>query len=155
MNTINLAEEELVTLVEEQKQYKSRLIELEEKIDHIHNQKSSWEGQLQRNQEDIARYENLLQQLSEQKSNHLKIFGPTIPDVLNAINREIGWHKKPVGPFGLYIKLLKPEWSETLESVIGSTLSTFAVSNHNDQKILAGIMKKHNWYINYNRIYVI
>jgi chromosome segregation ATPase len=150
MNAINTAEEELEILVEEQKQRKLRLTEIEDQIDHIRNQKSSWEGQLQRNQEDITRYENLLQQLSEQKSNNLKIFGPTIPDVISAINREKNWYKKPVGPFGLHIKLLNPEWSEILESVIGSTLSTFAVHNHKDQKLLADIMKRYNWYNNKN-----
>jgi chromosome segregation ATPase len=93
-----------------------------------------------------------LQQLSDQKSNHLKIFGSTMPDVLSAINRELRWHKKPVGPFGLFIKLLKPEWSETLESVIGNTLSTFAVNNHNDQRLLADIMKRYNWYEIINNI---
>ena len=88
-----------------------------------------------------------MQQLSEQKSNHLKIFGSTIPDVISAINRETNWHKPPVGPFGLYIKLLRPEWSDILESVIGNTLSTFSVQNHKDQKLLENIMKRYNWYI--------
>ncbi|CAG8605460.1 7405_t:CDS:10, partial [Funneliformis caledonium] len=128
----------------EQKQCKSQLTELEEKSVHIRNQRLSWEGDLRRNQEDVARNENLLQQLREQKSNNLKIFGPTIPDVLKAINGEHRWNKKPVGPFGLYMKLLNPEWSDTLESVIGNTLSTFAVNNHRDQRLLADIMKRFN-----------
>ncbi len=147
MNTIRVSEEQLKALTEEQQQCRSQLTELEEKSDHIRNQKLSWEGQLRRNQEDITRYEDLVQQLREQKSNNLKIFGPTIPDVLNAINKETRWNRKPVGPFGLYIKLLRPEWSDTLESVIGNTLSTFAVHNHRDQRLLADILKRYHWYV--------
>ncbi|PKY20161.1 P-loop containing nucleoside triphosphate hydrolase protein [Rhizophagus irregularis] len=143
INAIKVSEEQHAALIEGQKQCKSQLTELEEKIDHIQSQKFSWEGQLQRCQEEIIRYERLLQQLSDQKSDRLKIFGQAIPDVLSAINRERRWHRKPVGPFGLFIKLLKPEWSETLESVIGNTLSTFAVNNHNDQRLLADIMKRY------------
>ncbi|CAI2162914.1 7525_t:CDS:10 [Funneliformis geosporum] len=144
MNAIRTAEEQLETLVEEQKQCRSQLTELEEKSVHIRNQKLSWEGDLRRNQEDIARNENLLHQLREQKSNNLKIFGPTIPDVLNAISIEKRWNKIPVGPFGLYMKLLKPDWSDILESVIGNTLSTFAVNNHRDQRLLSDILKRFN-----------
>ncbi|GES91454.1 P-loop containing nucleoside triphosphate hydrolase protein [Rhizophagus clarus] len=117
-NAIKVSEQQHDTLIEGQKQCKSQLTELEEKIEHIQNQRSSWERQLQRCQEEIMRFEDLLQQ-------------------------ELRWHRKPVGPFGLYIKLLKPEWSETLESVIGNTLSTFAVNNHNDQRLLADIMKRY------------
>ncbi|CAG8453598.1 23060_t:CDS:10 [Dentiscutata erythropus] len=142
LNAVRERENEVNMLTQERHELLTKTENLVEKIEHIKNEKRSITHNILRSEDEIQRQNELIQQLRDQKSDNLKAFGPSIPDVLNAINHETRWRKKPVGPFGRYIKLTKPEWRNTLESVIGHSLTAFSVSNHHDQQLLSGILKR-------------
>ncbi|CAG8723013.1 11983_t:CDS:10, partial [Racocetra persica] len=142
LNAVKEREDEVNILTQERHELLTKTENLVEKLEHIRNEKRSIVQNIRRTEDDILRHNDLIQQLRDQKSDNLKAFGPSIPDVLNAIAHENRWYKRPVGPFGRYIKLTKPEWRNTLESVIGSSLTAFSVSNHHDQQLLSGILKR-------------
>ncbi|CAG8528894.1 39994_t:CDS:10 [Gigaspora margarita] len=149
LNAVRERENEVNMLTQERHELLTKSENLVEKIEHIKNERRSITHNIRRTEDEILRQNDLIQELRDQKSDNLKAFGPAIPDVLTAIAHENRWHKKPVGPFGRYIKLIRPEWRNTLESVIGHSLTAFSVSNHHDQQLLSGILKRFHWYIVY------
>jgi chromosome segregation ATPase len=80
--------------------------------------------------------------MKSQKSDGLRAFGNSIPQVLQAIERENRWKSKPVGPFGNFVKLKDPVWVDTIESYLGMSLNAFLVENFEDQRILSDILSK-------------
>ncbi|CAG8456372.1 2856_t:CDS:10 [Racocetra fulgida] len=127
LNAVKEREDEVNILTQERHELLTKSENLIEKLEHIRNEKRSIVQNIRRTEDDILRHNDLIQQLRDQKSDNLKAFGPSIPDVLNAIAHENRWYKRPVGPFGRYIKLTKPEWRNTLESVIGHSLTAFSL----------------------------
>ncbi|KAJ1929527.1 Structural maintenance of chromosomes protein 6 [Tieghemiomyces parasiticus] len=85
-----------------------------------------------------------LDQLRRGQANQMTSFGKTVPEVLRDIQRETGWSGgRPLGPLGLYVKLIQPQWADTLESVLNWVLNAFVVEDHHDQRLLAAILKRH------------
>jgi chromosome segregation ATPase len=60
------------------------------------------------------------------------------------IDRETRWRAKPVGPFGLHVNLVKSEWASIIETTLGGSLNSFAVTCADDQILLAQILRKYN-----------
>ncbi|KAF9962659.1 Structural maintenance of chromosomes protein 6 [Modicella reniformis] len=96
---------------------------------------------------DLKETTERIRQLQDQKQNSLKAFGPTIPEVLQAI-QEIttrrGWKGvPPVGPLGRHVKLREQDWAQVIESALGNVLNGFAVTVDADRSTLYSILKKH------------
>ncbi|KAJ8660440.1 hypothetical protein O0I10_003898 [Lichtheimia ornata] len=81
--------------------------------------------------------------LRMQRQNRLTAFGKNIPHLLQDIEREQRWQRKPVGPLGRYLKLKKPEFADVIEMVLNNFMSAFVVENFNDQKLLKALLRKH------------
>ncbi|KAK0611146.1 P-loop containing nucleoside triphosphate hydrolase protein [Immersiella caudata] len=64
-----------------------------------------------------------------------------VPDLLRMISDERRFRDKPIGPLGVHVKLLKPQWSAILESTLGRTLNGFLVTNNDDSRLLRDMMK--------------
>ncbi|KHE78648.1 P-loop containing nucleoside triphosphate hydrolase protein [Neurospora crassa] len=71
-------------------------------------------------------------------------YEPKLPELLKMIEKETRFQKKPVGPLGAHIQLLKPEWSLILEKTFGTALNAFIVQSMAEQKLLQGLMNKLN-----------
>ena len=82
--------------------------------------------------------------LRHQKSNTLRAFGRFMPEVLHDINEERGWTRKPVGPFGRFVTLKNPEYTETMELVLGKVLNSFVVETYEDRRRLTRILERRN-----------
>ncbi|CAG8444247.1 9168_t:CDS:10 [Diversispora eburnea] len=135
LNAIKIRENEVERLSQLNHELQTKLENLHEKRDHIRNEKYSIENNIRNSREQILHYENLKQQLEDQKINRLKAFGPSIPDVLQAIDQVKSWNRKPIGPFGKYVSLKMPEWCNTLESVLNTALTAFAVYDNFDYSV--------------------
>ena len=65
---------------------------------------------------------------------------------MDAVLAEIGRSKwigdKPVGPFGMFVKLKDPRWAEILRNQLGSIMSSFAVTNAKDRSQLSQILQR-------------
>lgn len=68
-----------------------------------------------------------------------------MPDLLEAIEQDRSFTRRPVGPLGHYVRLLKPEWSSILENSLGSTLNSFVVVTPEDSTKINDIMRNVGW----------
>jgi len=79
--------------------------------------------------------------LESQRGDRMKAYGVRMPQVLEAIRRETRWEKrKPVGPFGATLELLKPEFANVLEGVLNTALNAFVVETFRDRDTLVQIL---------------
>jgi chromosome segregation ATPase len=75
----------------------------------------------------------------------MRAYGSNMPKVLADIQRETRWERRrPVGPFGSTLQLLKPQFADTLESVLNKQLNAFVVETFEDKKLLFNILSNHN-----------
>ncbi|KAF2155192.1 DNA repair protein Rad18 [Myriangium duriaei CBS 260.36] len=88
--------------------------------------------------------ETQLSSLQRSRPDQMKGFLPAMANLLKAIQNEPKFREKPVGPLGLHVKLLKPEWSSIVESTFGGVLDAFVVTNTHDQAILRGLQQRCN-----------
>lgn len=68
------------------------------------------------------------------------IYGPWMPQVLGIIQNTRWVGEKPVGPFGMHVKLKDKKWAKVLRVGIGNFLGGFAVTNHQDRSTLKKIL---------------
>jgi chromosome segregation ATPase len=88
---------------------------------------------------------NMLERLREDQGQQARAFAPQVHNVLRQLKNERGFTKPPVGPMGMHIKLLKPEWGSVIESTCGGQMNAFVVANYEDKMLLTRILKQQNW----------
>lgn len=105
---------------------------------------------LRRVDHDISNVRNQIRDYEANKGGRLAAYGSG--DVaMNSVLREIDeldkqrrWAgQKPIGPFGLYLELKRPEYASIIETLLKDTLNSFGVENVQDQRLLLGILKKN------------
>ncbi|BES95460.1 Structural maintenance of [Nesidiocoris tenuis] len=77
----------------------------------------------------------------EKAKDELHVFSEWMPSLVAAIERahsQRAFDKKPLGPFGRYIKLIDESWGPAVERYLGDFVFSFAVSCARD----AAVMKK-------------
>ncbi|CAK7266193.1 Structural maintenance of chromosomes protein 6 [Sporothrix epigloea] len=65
-----------------------------------------------------------------------------MPQLLSLIERDGRFTRKPIGPLGSKIRVLKPIWAPILERTIGGSLNGFIVTSQSDQQHLSGLIKR-------------
>uniref|UniRef100_A0A4W5L3A9 Si:dkey-119f1.1 n=1 Tax=Hucho hucho TaxID=62062 RepID=A0A4W5L3A9_9TELE len=103
---------------------------------------------MMREEEDLKRsmdaIRRKLQTMEGSRSDRLRRFGEKMPALLAAIedaNRKGQFKKKPVGPLGYCIRLKDHEQALAVEKCLGSLMVAFTCDNHEDEKLLQGLMK--------------
>lgn len=94
---------------------------------------------------DIEQSENLLRSMSKDREQHDSGFHEKMPMLLKAVQQENSFGRRPIGPLGHHLRLLKPEWSAVLENSFGATLTSFVVTTKRDMNVLSGIMQRVGW----------
>uniref|UniRef100_A0A674ADS2 Structural maintenance of chromosomes protein 6 n=2 Tax=Salmo trutta TaxID=8032 RepID=A0A674ADS2_SALTR len=85
-----------------------------------------------------------LQTMEGSRSDRLRRFGEKMPALLAAIedaDRKGQFRKKPVGPLGYCIRLKDHEQALAVEKCLGSLMVAFTCDNHEDEKLLQGLMR--------------
>lgn len=86
--------------------------------------------------------ETRLHDLNQNQDDIWAGYDPKIQQLVRAIRNEQRFREPPVGPIGQHITLLKPFWSNIIESVIGANLNSFVVTSRFDASILHSIMDR-------------
>lgn len=102
---------------------------------------------ISRQKEDIEQAETVLKSLTRDRGQSDAGFPDKLPLLLRAINQEKSFARRPVGPVGQHVRLLKPEWSAVIEQSLNNTLGSFIVTSKRDMNVLEGIMKRVNWFV--------
>ncbi|XP_065110604.1 structural maintenance of chromosomes protein 6 isoform X2 [Paramisgurnus dabryanus] len=85
-------------------------------------------------------------QLMASRSNRLRRFGDSMPELLQSIDRAFAqgrFIKKPVGPLGACISLKDPSLVVAVESCLRSFMKTFCCDNYKDEKVLQELMSPY------------
>ena len=91
---------------------------------------------------ELQRTKETLDRLMQSKKDNLLMFGPRMREILQEINAT-NFRMKPIGPLGMHVKLKDMRWSKTIDSIIGSLLNNFVVSNREDRDKLQRILDKY------------
>lgn len=116
---------------------------------HACNRAKEEQGKIRREREVLHRSIDAnrrnLQTMESSRSNRLRRFGEHMPTLLNAIqeaHRKGQFKHKPRGPLGFCISLKDPELALSVEVCLKGQLLAFTCDNHDDEKVLQGLMAK-------------
>lgn len=84
-----------------------------------------------------------LQEIRKNESS-LSCFGPRMPEFMRAIDKETRFRQRPIGPFGLHMKLADQKWAYIIEKVLGKSPSAFVVTNKADSDVLTDLKRRFN-----------
>jgi chromosome segregation ATPase len=119
-------------------QFNRETTRLEEARQQGKEKENGMKGPLAARRKAVDEARERLSTLNLDRGNVMAGFDHRMPRVLQHIRNDAGFREKPIGPLGMHIKLLKPEWSQILESTMGGILSSFIVTNKPDQMRLSG-----------------
>jgi chromosome segregation ATPase len=100
------------------------------------------EGLVEKKREEIRNVNQEINTLGQKQVDPMAGFDRRMPELIRKINNEQIFRERPVGPIGLHLKLLDPEWSHTVEAMLGNTLTGFIVTSKADQQILSGLKRQ-------------
>ncbi|XP_045916316.1 structural maintenance of chromosomes protein 6-like [Micropterus dolomieu] len=105
------------------------------------------QGKMRREQEMLHRSIDAnrrnLQTMESSRSNRLRRFGEHMPALLSAIQEALKtgqFKQRPRGPLGYLINLKDPELALAVEVCVKGQLNAFTCDNHEDEKVLQGLM---------------
>jgi structural maintenance of chromosomes protein 6 len=104
----------------------------------VEEKQKAWEDQ----KADLSRRQYRADQFARERDQQDKGFHPALPQLLRAIENEPRFARKPIGPLGKHVRLLKPEWSSILEKSFGGSLDSFIVTSKRDMDILSELKKR-------------
>ncbi|KAK4246342.1 hypothetical protein C7999DRAFT_33232 [Corynascus novoguineensis] len=131
----------LKTEIQENKDSEPELIA---RVDDAKKALEKSDDEIQRKRSEINNVESRIKGLGENRGSVYDAYEPQIPNLLKRIANDHSFEKKPIGPLGTHVQLLKPEWSAILEKTFGINLNAFIVTSKRDEKILRGMMNQLN-----------
>jgi chromosome segregation ATPase len=117
---------------------------LEKTRDECAIQAGDADAKMAQAREELDRAKGRLNNLAREQGRKFAGYPDKMEQLVRDIERETRWRAKPVGPFGLHVKLIKSEWASIIETTLGGSLNAFAVTCADDQRLLAQILKKYN-----------
>ncbi|KAM7395372.1 hypothetical protein PAMA_006911 [Pampus argenteus] len=137
------------TELENLKHHISTLGQQIDQYQHACNRAKEEQGKMRREQEVLQKSTETnrrnLQTMESSRSNRLRRFGEHMPTLLSAIQEA---HKKgqfkhrPRGPLGYLISLKDPDLALAVEVCLKGQLQAFTCDNHEDEKVLQGLMHR-------------
>lgn len=88
-----------------------------------------------------------IRRCDESQKSRLAPFGQNMEAVLADIERSKWVGSKPVGPFGMYVKVKDEQWAEILRNQLGGAMSSFAVTDGRDRAQLSQILQRYRKYV--------
>ncbi|KAF7288674.1 p-loop containing nucleoside triphosphate hydrolase protein [Mycena chlorophos] len=93
---------------------------------------------------EIMKCDAAIQNCEKAERDRYAAYGNNIQQVVQRIE-QTRWHgMKPIGPLGVHVKLLKPEYGDFLRLQLGQQLTSFAVTDSRDQGTLKKMLADAN-----------
>lgn len=140
---IENAEAKVAETREQSNRHPQGLAELERNRAEAEPKAKAAKDAADRKRGEINQAEHRLTELRRARPAPLAGFHPTLPRLLDEIQNERRFREKPIGPMGVHVRLLKPEWSSILEKYFGQGLNAFVVTSKSDQTILSAMLKRY------------
>jgi structural maintenance of chromosomes protein 6 len=131
------------------KQAEALVLEKKNEANGLHTQGEEAEREIQTAKNTVMDVREQIQRCKEQQNNSLVPYGKNLKKVLESIGG-MRWHgQKPVGPLGVYVKLKDRVWADLLRVVLGSHMSSFAVTDPRDLPVLKKLLRDSGKYVDY------
>lgn len=85
-----------------------------------------------------------LENAQKSKEQSMRAFRPNTDRLLQEIQKESRFDRKPIGPIGRYVTLKDPAWSSMVEKTFGATLNAFYCFSRHDANIISELKRKVN-----------
>ncbi|KAF7298831.1 p-loop containing nucleoside triphosphate hydrolase protein [Mycena indigotica] len=89
----------------------------------------------------IMQCDSAIQNCEKAESDRYAAYGNNIKEVIQRIEQTRWQGQKPLGPLGIHVKLLKPEYGQLLRQQLGQQLTSFAVTHPRDLSTLKKILQ--------------
>ncbi|KAI7890418.1 uncharacterized protein EV154DRAFT_422057, partial [Mucor mucedo] len=143
LEEINQAKEIIETKRKQAKEFRIQYDEFDEQSKAVKEKRGHVIDESKETRDLIDQCTKKIYDLNAQQQNRMKAYGSNMPHVLDAIDREKRWRmRKPAGPFGSTMKLLQPQFANTLESFFKKSLNSFVVECFHDKHLLFNILKR-------------
>lgn len=103
-------------------------------VDQLINQKKG----------DITSVRRRIHELQQGQGSLYAAYEQNVPQLIEMIEKDAGFERKPIGPVGAHIQVLQPIWLPMLEKTIGEILNGFVVTSMRDQQRLKSMMQRLN-----------
>ena len=123
------------------KQAEALVLEKKNEADALSKQGEEADREIQAAKNSVMGVREQIQRCKEQQNNSLVPYGRNLKTVLERIGG-MRWHgQKPLGPLGVYVKLKDRVWADLLRVVLGSHMSSFAVTDPRDVPVLRNVLR--------------
>ena len=137
------ANEAVVKAKREEEEHKQQKPVRQEEVTRMANLVKDTTVARTREDERVKELEKHIKNLKESRDSQDSAFHRNMGPLLKAVQHEMGFQERPIGPLGKHVRLLRPEWSATLETVFGKSLAGFIVTSKRDENLLSSIMKSN------------
>lgn len=97
----------------------------------------------------ITSCEGNIQNCVKADKDRYAAYGNNIQRVVQQIS-QTNWHgQKPLGPFGIHVKVRDNKWAELLRFMLAGLLSSFAVTDTRDIRVLKKILADNGKYVSF------
>lgn len=131
------------------KQAEALVIEKKNEASGLNRQGEETDREIQAAKKSVMGVREQIQRCKEQQNNSLVPYGQNLKKVLERIEG-MRWHgQKPLGPLGVYVKLKDRVWADLLRVVLGSHMSSFAVTDPRDLPVLKNVLRDSGKCVDY------
>lgn len=139
---LNAAKAEVGRIKDEIDQSHHRITEMKDQLEGAKRSQAGLRDARNGKKVEINTLEKRIRELQQNRGSGYAGFDPNLPRLLKMIEEDKGFENKPIGPIGRHIQLLKPEWSNIIERILGLTPSAFITLSQRDNVRLRGLMKR-------------
>ncbi|KAH0351667.1 DNA repair protein Rad18, partial [Aureobasidium melanogenum] len=139
------ARTQLQEIKQQEDQHAAQRTQIENSVTEAQNEVRNARGRdLEAKKKAVHEAQSMLQRLRDDQGQQARAYPPQIHNVLRQIKNERGFTQQPVGPMGMHVRLLKPEWGSIIETTCGQHLNSFVVKNSQDSALLSRIIHQQN-----------
>ena len=135
------------------KQTEALIVDKKSEVDAIRAQGDEIDRDVQVEKNSSMGLREQIQRCIEQQNNSLAPYGRDLKNVLDHIGK-MRWHgQTPLGPLGVYVKVKDRIWADLLRNVIGSHMSSFAVTDPRDLPALKKLLRDSGKYVHRHTLF--
>ena len=136
------ATSDVQTAETELKQTEALVLEKRSEASGLQKQGEEVDREIQTAKNSVMGLREQIQRCVEQQNNSLAPYGRNLKNVVERIEK-MNWHgQKPLGPLGVYVKVKDRVWADLLRIVLGSHMSSFAVTDGRDLHVLKRLLSE-------------
>ncbi|PPJ57689.1 hypothetical protein CBER1_00169 [Cercospora berteroae] len=138
--------DELKEAAEQAKQalnsHKARLPDLTQAVKAAQEALQHADAPVKAAEQEEARTRGAYDRVTREQTRKWAPYHAKMEALCQAIDRETRFRTKPVGPMGLHVQLIKPQWGSLIEKTFGNSLDSFVVTSKYDQELLQSLSNR-------------